>query len=74
MLIDKGYYDYDYEKPKEVVKAEKHERTYEQTQSLFTRMGFGKVKKLGEPKILTPEDAQRRVMEEIAQNKDKGND
>lgn len=46
--MDKGYYDYDYKEPDEEVAVEKHERTYEQTQSIFTRMGFGKVKKLGE--------------------------
>ncbi len=72
MLIDKGYYDYDYEKPKEAVKAEKHERTHEQTQSLFTRMGFGKVKKLGEDKPLTPDEMQQIAMQEAREKKNKG--
>ena len=64
MLMDKGYYDYDYKEPEGAIVVEKHERTHEQTQSIFSRMGFGKVKKIGEPKPLTAEEMQRIAMEE----------
>lgn len=47
MLLDKGYYDYDFSEPKEKHNVPKHNRTHEQTQDLFSRMGFGKVKQLG---------------------------
>lgn len=71
MLIDKGYYDYDYEKPKEKPTVERHRRTHEETQRLFTRMGFGKVKKIGEPEQprLTPDEMQRIAMEEMREKK-----
>ena len=65
MLMDKGYYDYDYTEPKEEVVVEKHKRTHEQTQSIFTRMGFGKLKKLGEPTPPTDEEIQAAGLEFI---------
>ena len=64
MLMDKGYYDYDYKEPEENIIVEKHERTHEQTQSIFSRMGFGKLKKIGETIPMTAEEMQRIAMEE----------
>lgn len=60
MLIDKNYYDYDYSEPKP--KIERHQRTAEQTQAIFSRMGFGKVKKLGDS--MTAEELQAEALKE----------
>ncbi len=60
MLLDKGYYDYDFSEPEEKHNVPRHNRTHEQTQDLFSRMGFGKVKKLGES--MTAEELQKDAM------------
>jgi hypothetical protein len=68
MLADKSYYDYDYEPPKPKRKTVKRKRTKEQTQSLFTRMGFGKVKDIHKSESKptdSAEDLQRVVMGDI---------
>ena len=44
MLLDKGYYDYDYEVPRE--KEKRHENSVERTQAMMNRFGFGKAKSL----------------------------
>lgn len=60
MLMDKGYYDYDYEAVK--TKAKRHENSEKRTQDIMNRFGFGKVKSLKKP--LTPEQLQAEVMRE----------
>ena len=40
MLIDKGFYDYDYEAVSE--KAVRHEQSEERTNNMMKRFGFGK--------------------------------
>ena len=72
MMVDKGYYDYDFDaKAVETQhkKINRKERTHEQTQSIFTRMGFGKVKKLDSSQPLTPEEMQRIAMDEAKERK-----
>ena len=44
ILLDKSYYDYDYEIVKQ--KAERHEQSEERTQRMMDRFGFGKVKSM----------------------------
>jgi hypothetical protein len=65
MLIDKGYYDYDYQEPKkQTAKSKSYDesvRSDEEMQSILSRFGWGKPK-ASQP--LTPEDAQRIAMEE----------
>lgn len=71
VLRDKSQYDYDYEEPKEKPKLRK-ERTHEQTQKVFNKFGFGKLRKPGEtPGEGEPsaesnaESLQRMVMEDL---------
>lgn len=68
MLIDKGYYDYDFDAKvleNRQKRTQRKERTHEEKQSLFTRMGFGRVKRLGEDSPLTPDEMQRIAMAEV---------
>lgn len=44
ILLDKSYYDYDYEIVKQ--KTERHEQSEERTQRMMDRFGFGKVKSM----------------------------
>lgn len=74
MLIDKGYYDYDYsEEAKEKGRLrKKHNRTEEQQKAIWKRMGFGNLRKPGEPRStapLAPEEMQRIAMEECKTKK-----
>jgi hypothetical protein len=63
MLLDKGYYDYDYEAVKETVRRnETQEQKDKRTQKMMDRFGFGKVKSI--KKTLTPEELQAEVMRE----------
>lgn len=70
MLIDKGYYDYDYQEPKmHAAKPKSYDesvRSDEEMQSILSRFGWGKPK-ASQP--LTPEEAQRIAMEEIKKQK-----
>ena len=59
-LIDKGYYDYDYEVVKKPVYA-KHDQSDERIQNMMNRFGFGKVKKFDNP---SPEELQAEVWKE----------
>ena len=59
-LIDKGYYDYDYEAVKKPVYA-KHDQSEERIQNMMNRFGFGKVKKFDNP---SPEELQAEVWKE----------
>lgn len=76
MLIDKSYYDYDFNE-EAIEKQEKnvrHNRTHEQQKAVWERMGFGNLRRPGEDKPnkhkpISPEEAQRIVMEEIKQQK-----
>ena len=63
MLMDKGYYDYDYEAVKKKPKAQTQEQSEERTQRIMDRFGFGKVKKINK-KPLTAEELQAEVMKE----------
>lgn len=61
MLMDKGYYDYDYSKPSEDYKTVKNEaKSEEELARRLQNMGFGIKKK----QPLTPEQLQAEVMEE----------
>lgn len=63
MLLDKGYYDYDYEAVKETVRRnETQEQKEKRTQGMMDRFGFGKVRSV--KKTLTPEELQAEVMAE----------
>lgn len=60
LLMDKGYYDYDYEAVKAVPKQKTYEETVksdEEIRDILGRFGWGKQK-------LSPEELQREVMEE----------
>lgn len=67
MLMDKGYYDYDYEAVKEKPVLTAEDREIWSQEKLHAILGV-KPKK----KTLTPDEAQRIVMEEI--RKEKTND
>lgn len=68
MLLDKGYYDYDYEKPSERTEAALTAvKSDDELEAHLKGMGFGvKPKK----KTLTPEELQAEVMTEM-KDKDK---
>lgn len=61
MLMDKGYYDYDYERPSEKTKAVMTAAKSEaELAEQLSRMGFGKAPS----KPLTPAELQAEVMRE----------
>nr|DAN28962.1 MAG TPA: hypothetical protein [Caudoviricetes sp.] len=63
MLLDKGYYDYDYEAVKETARRnETQEQKEKRTQGMMDRFGFGRVKSV--KKTLSPEELQAEVMAE----------
>lgn len=64
MLMDKGYYDYDYSEPKPKVKHEIKPRTVKQVSSTLERFGFKTELKGAEPERLTPGQLQAQVMGE----------
>lgn len=70
MLIDKGYYDYDYQEPKaQATKTKSYDesvRSDDEMQSILSRFGWGKPK---ESHPLTAEEAQRIAMEKIKERK-----
>lgn len=70
MLIDKGYYDYDYDQKA----AEKHrgrgaakprKRTVQELEGIMARFGFATKLRGNEPPPMTAEDMQRIAMEEL---------
>lgn len=65
MLIDKGFYDYDYEAVSE--KAVRHEQSEERTNNMMKRFGFGK--KEGQTSM-SPEEIQKEVMSDSIQPKE----
>ena len=77
MLIDKGFYDYDYEALSE--KAVRHEQSEERTNNMMKRFGFGKKdehhpmsplgKKEGQTSM-SPEEIQKEVMSDSIQPKE----
>lgn len=71
MLLDKSYYDYDYEAVKDFPTLARRNETQEQkekrTQGMMDRFGFGKVKSV--KKTLTPEELQAEVMAEGKEQK-----
>lgn len=68
MLLDKGYYDYDYDKAKgefvSIRRNETQEEKDKRTQRMMDRFGFGKVKKVA-PKTLTADELQSEVLSEL---------
>lgn len=63
ILIDKGYYDYDYERIERPKVHIKHEQSVERTQRMFDKFGFGKaVEVLGTNK---PQEPKKRTEEEL---------
>ena len=62
MLMDKGYYDYDYETVKASAAPVAHEQSEERTQGMIDRFGFGKVKSIRKPP--SPAELQAEVMAE----------
>lgn len=72
MLIDKGFYDYDYEAVSE--NAVRHEQSEERTNNMMKRFGFGKKdehhrKKEGQTSM-SPEEIQKEVMSDSIQPKE----
>ena len=72
MLIDKGFYDYDYEAVSE--KAVRHEQSEERTNNMMKRFGFGKKdehhrKEEGQTSM-SPEEIQKEVMSDSIQQKE----
>lgn len=63
MLIDKEFYDYDYEAVKE--KAERHEQSEERTQRMMDRFGFGKVKNVKSEDFKKAEELQKEILEDL---------
>ena len=66
MLVDKSYYDYDFERVKEVAKpilVEDTIKSEEETRRLLSRFGFG----IAEPKEESLEELQEMAMKQIAQ-------
>lgn len=63
MLIDKGYYDYDFEVVEKTVTFEDTIKTDEEVSEMASRFGFGakKTKKLSE---MTAEELQAHAMKE----------
>ena len=57
MLMDKGYYDYDFLEPKNV-------RQHADAGSILTYAGFGKVKRVGDS--MTTAELQKEVMAEVS--------
>lgn len=77
MLIDKGFYDYDYEAVSE--KAVRHEQSEERTNNMMKRFGFGKKDehhpmipsgKKEEYPTMSPEEIQKEVMSDSLQPKE----
>ena len=62
VLMDKGYYDYDYEAEKASPASVAHEQSEERTQGMMDRFGFGKVKSIRKPP--SPAELQAEVMAE----------
>lgn len=63
-LIDKGYYDYDYEERKRQVYASMKPKSKEEVASMLARFGFATKIGSSAKKPLTPEEMQRIAMEE----------
>ena len=64
MLVDKGYYDYDFERIKEITKpilVEDTIKSEEETRSLLARFGFG----IAEPKEESLEELQEMAMKQL---------
>lgn len=64
MLVDKGYYDYDFERVKEVAKpilVEDTVKSKEETRSLLARFGFG----IAEHSKESLEELQEMAMKEM---------
>ena len=77
MLIDKCFYDYDYEAVSE--KAVRHEQSEERTNNMMKRFGFGKndehnpmspFGKNDEHNPMSPEEIQKEVMSDSIQPKE----
>ena len=64
MLMDKGYYDYDYAEPKETHKVILKEKSDKEVSSMLARFGFKTKLRSKESKSLTAEEMQRIAMEE----------
>jgi len=71
MLIDKGYYDYDYQEPGDKTRETMNEaKSDEELMELLSHIGFGKATaKEGTAKKLTAEEAQAIVREEMRKDK-----
>lgn len=63
MLVDKGYYDYDFERKVKVerILVENTMKSEEETRSLLARFGFGATK----PKEESLEELQEMAMKEL---------
>lgn len=61
MLADKGYYDYDYSRPKEKAELTPEDREIWSKEKLDSILGV----KRKQNQTLSPEEAQKIVMEEI---------
>ena len=65
MLIDKGYYDYDYEQPKEIFKVLNAVKNDDDLKSLLNHLGIkGQKKSKPDLKDMTMEELQAYAMAE----------
>lgn len=70
MLIDKGYYDYDFNSEAVEKRQQRATINEEKRRAAWERMGFGHLRKPGEKRQpLSPEEAQRIAMNEIKEKK-----
>lgn len=72
MLMDKGYYDYDYTEPQRKPKTELKEKSEEEVGAMLARFGFKTKLRSKEPKPMTAEEMQRIAMEEERQRSCQG--
>lgn len=70
VLIDKGYYDYDYEERKRITSVEAKPKSMNEVASMLARFGFNtKISMMNDARAISPEEAQRIVMAEIKEKK-----
>ncbi len=64
MLMDKGFYDYDYSEPKPRINYQPKPKSREQLSSMLARFGFKTKLRTPDSKPLSPSELQAEVMRE----------
>lgn len=62
MLMDKGYYDYDYSTPEENQNRQVKQKSREELDAMMSRFGFKTKLRTSSPKPLTPSELQAEMM------------